>query len=101
MRARPATRLLHLATAFGQLAYDTAFTAFCQVEIIIFINIFFYPSFFRLTSGAKAYIILGLATVAQSVEQLIRNQQVAGSSPASSSKKEIVFVAISFFYHGY
>ena len=28
-----------------------------------------------------------LATVAQSVEQLIRNQQVAGSSPASSSKK--------------
>ena len=27
------------------------------------------------------------ATVAQSVEQLIRNQQVAGSSPASSSKK--------------
>ena len=26
-----------------------------------------------------------LATVAQSVEQLIRNQQVAGSSPASSS----------------
>ncbi len=27
------------------------------------------------------------ATVAQQVEQLIRNQQVAGSSPASSSKK--------------
>ena len=27
------------------------------------------------------------ATVAQSVEQLIRNQQVAGSSPASSSKR--------------
>ena len=27
------------------------------------------------------------ATVAQSVEQLIRNQQVAGSSPASSSNK--------------
>ena len=26
-----------------------------------------------------------VATVAQSVEQLIRNQQVAGSSPASSS----------------
>ena len=26
------------------------------------------------------------ATVAQSVEQLIRNQQVAGSSPATSSK---------------
>ena len=30
----------------------------------------------------------GYATVAQSVEQLIRNQQVAGSSPASSSKKD-------------
>ena len=31
------------------------------------------------------------ATVAQSVEQLIRNQQVAGSSPASSSKKSTNF----------
>ena len=29
---------------------------------------------------------MGYATVAQSVEQLIRNQQVAGSSPASSSR---------------
>ena len=29
------------------------------------------------------------ASVAQSVEQLIRNQQVAGSSPASSSKTPI------------
>ena len=29
------------------------------------------------------------ATVAQSVEQLIRNQQVAGSSPASSSKHRL------------
>ena len=28
------------------------------------------------------------ATVAQLVEQLIRNQQVAGSSPASSSTKK-------------
>ena len=41
-----------------------------------------------------------LATVAQSVEQLIRNQQVAGSSPASSSK-ETAFVdsyKSGFFY---
>ena len=30
------------------------------------------------------------ATVAQLVEQLIRNQQVAGSSPASSSTKSLV-----------
>ena len=30
------------------------------------------------------------ATVAQSVEQLIRNQQVAGSSPASSSKLDLI-----------
>ncbi len=29
--------------------------------------------------------------MAQSVEQLIRNQQVAGSSPASSSKKFLFF----------
>ena len=28
---------------------------------------------------------MSFATVAQSVEQLIRNQQVAGSNPASSS----------------
>ena len=33
------------------------------------------------------------ATVAQSVEQLIRNQQVAGSSPASSSKNAAVQAA--------
>jgi hypothetical protein len=32
---------------------------------------------------------LGYATVAQSVEQLIRNQQVAGSSPASSSSGKL------------
>ena len=37
------------------------------------------------------------ATVAQSVEQLIRNQQVAGSSPASSSKKiQSTFVGCIF-----
>ena len=33
-------------------------------------------------------IRLSIATVAQSVEQLIRNQQVAGSSPASSSTRK-------------
>ena len=38
-----------------------------------------------------------LATVAQSVEQLIRNQQAAGSSPASSSIKKTVATAIVFF----
>ena len=38
------------------------------------------------------------ATVAQLVEQLIRNQQVAGSSPASSStKKKKDFFPSSFF----
>ena len=30
--------------------------------------------------------------MAQLVEQLIRNQQVAGSSPATSSNKETLFV---------
>ena len=34
------------------------------------------------------------ATVAQSVEQLIRNQQVAGSSPASSSKIPYIVVLV-------
>ena len=43
---------------------------------------------FQLTQDLKVDIIAKSwnATVAQSVEQLIRNQQVAGSSPASSSK---------------
>ena len=39
-----------------------------------------------------------IATVAQSVEQLIRNQQVAGSSPASSSKKYSQLSLAVFFY---
>ena len=37
-------------------------------------------------AGAYGIILYTRATVAQLVEQLIRNQQVAGSSPASSSK---------------
>ncbi len=37
------------------------------------------------------------ATVAQLVEQLIRNQQVAGSNPASSSKKQTAFRGGLFF----
>ena len=35
------------------------------------------------------------ASVAQSVEQLIRNQQVAGSSPATSSTKPVKIVRFS------
>ncbi len=35
--------------------------------------------------------------MAQLVEQLIRNQQVAGSSPASSSKKECCFFCNTLF----
>ena len=35
------------------------------------------------------------ADVAQLVEQLIRNQQVAGSSPAISSKQRILFSFLS------
>ena len=38
------------------------------------------------------------ATVAQSVEQLIRNQQVAGSSPASSSKKRTYPMRVGSFF---
>ena len=38
------------------------------------------------------------ATVAQLVEQLIRNQQVAGSSPASSSKKRRYVLYLLFLY---
>ena len=50
---------------------------------------------FSLAEKAKMY-----ATVAQSVEQLIRNQQVAGSSPASSSNKKRLFLG-TFFYCTY
>ena len=50
-----------------------------------------------MTSSQKADIIQKLATVAQSVEQLIRNQQVAGSSPASSSKKSRSHMRAGFF----
>ena len=38
------------------------------------------------------------ATVAQSVEQLIRNQQAAGSSPASSSTKSTCESRCFFFF---
>ena len=43
-------------------------------------------------------IIDSLATVAQLVEQLIRNQQVAGSSPASSSKQAADASASAAFF---
>ena len=49
--------------------------------------------FFSLTNGAFRarihFAIIVNADVAQSVEQLIRNQQVAGSSPATSSTKPV------------
>ena len=51
----------------------------------------------RCTSFATEYTVKPnySATVAQSVEQLIRNQQVGGSSPPSSSKK----VGRKVFWH--
>ena len=39
------------------------------------------------------------ASVAQQVEQLIRNQQVAGPNPATSSKKEWYISHISLFFN--
>ena len=36
--------------------------------------------------------------MAQSVEQLIRNQQVAGSSPASSSKNNPSHFGVDYFF---
>ena len=41
---------------------------------------------------------MSFATVAQSVEQLIRNQQVAGSNPASSSTSGQSFFAPILFF---
>ena len=43
-------------------------------------------------------LLIFSATVAQLVEQLIRNQQVAGSSPASSSRKGTCFCRCFFFF---
>ena len=44
-----------------------------------------------------------VATVAQSVEQLIRNQQVAGSSPASSSilKRAACHIRLAALFTGF
>ena len=52
-----------------------------------------------LTIGGWYSIILKRndATVAQLAEQLIRNQQVAGSSPASSSKKYPIQQGLDIF----
>ena len=47
---------------------------------------------------AKEPILIRNATVAQSVEQLIRNQQASGSSPLSSSKKIHALAAWIFAY---
>ena len=86
VRARPATRLLHFYRNCGQPVYNTLFVTVCQDLFSICLRI--YLSKIRLTLWRKIVIILShYATVAQSVEQLIRNQQVAGSSPASSSKR--------------
>ena len=46
----------------------------------------------------KLFVEQAIATVAQSVEQLIRNQQVAGSSPASSSRKHPPFRWVFFLF---
>ena len=49
-------------------------------------------------SSGEAFRASGkYATVAQSVEQLIRNQQVAGSNPASSSKNS-GYIGVFFLY---
>ena len=56
------------------------------------------PSFSAMKHPDERKCLSGLfATVAQSVEQLIRNQQVAGSSPASSSKKESTSLEVLSF----
>ena len=43
-------------------------------------------------------LLIFSATVAQLVEQLIRNQQVAGSNPASSSTKNRVIPMVTRFF---
>ena len=40
-----------------------------------------------------------IASVAQQVEQLIRNQQVAGPNPATSSKKNRNALCIAVFFY--
>ncbi len=56
------------------------------------------PSFSAMKHPDERNRLSGLfATVAQSVEQLIRNQQVAGSSPASSSKQKGQALGLTLF----
>ena len=51
--------------------------------------------------GYNDVSVFGYAGIAQSVEQLIRNQQVAGSSPVtSSSSPQEETLAASFFIYG-
>ena len=89
VRARPATRLLHSDRFCSQPVYITLFSFVCQVLIRIFRGKFqqFSPGKEVDNRRRNGYNKPVTATVAQSVEQLIRNQQAAGSSPASSSKK--------------
>ena len=86
--------------ALGQLRDFSIRRSFNRLSILLhlfrfvktkntFFLIFYGNAFGKnlLTFFCKTDIITSDATVAQSVEQLIRNQQAAGSSPASSSKK--------------
>ena len=52
-----------------------------------------------LTKRKKSVILLDVAGVAQSVVQLIRNQQVAGSSPVTSSNKKGQSKAVLFYWN--
>lgn len=55
-------------------------------------------AFFSLIGYNKqAFVKNALATIAQSVERLIRNQQVAGPSPAIGSKRPEKLASLAFF----
>ena len=99
-RARSASYATSPCTlSCSQLAYITAFLSICQVYFLKKTENIAVKEISVDITIKNIYNIKANATVAQSVEQLIRNQQVAGSSPASSSRKRIPSgIRFSFIY---
>ena len=60
-----------------------------------------YPEYKLTERRSRRLFRLEYAGIAQSVEQLIRNEQVAGSSPITSSKKNGLSFRIDRFFNSF
>ena len=101
VRARPATRLLQVCCS-GQPSYITPFSLICQDLFSNFYkNLYLHHRRKLLTTYWNPDIILWLyeiASVAQSVVHLTRNEKVACSSHVTSSKKESSYTGWLFSF---